>query len=858
MADRSVVRIFDLIDEGRLASAEGLLDAALSKYPDNHAVLAAEALLLLKTDQLDMAREKAEALSEQNVVDGRAINALLHVLQHCCSWEALARTYERIKGIQNERNMMENLLQTYVRMGSYDMAQKTALQLYRRWGDSRYQVWVVQANLCQVKPGATDDILLKLSSKMLDTTILTANGLITSSTSRMYVEVLHQQHLYNEAVVYLCSARGATVGVPEARLELLATTLHRGGDLARANAVAKYLWSRQPDNWTFVDLYLNTLSECDLTDVVLELDGPNEESRIFVQLSERDRTLTDALYFCHTLQSPSSSSGAMRPCRGPFMAELEILLRQGDADALRQKTIAYAKRFYNTACCFLDLSTYLDETSATAIYTWSCSEMSAEEDVLRYHARRILGLRCHVAMWGAAREQQPDSTSMDDLLRACRNAYEEAKPLSAQLAWSEEGLFDGYITAALNIVLHAYHATRDLGWVEKGLLLFEGVDRKQNNSAWLIYSVCFAHLLGLADVEACRQLAFKSVQHDTMSHIGYWPLLAGVALDEACQWNDLAWEHYRALKKDCSLLRSKVFAFVSWPAMKDVQEFERRQTNSIARVVCAVHRIAAALRRCQTQRNVFDLMRSEEHTMEEAFEALCTTREMELTDNTDWALVRSLVLGNIHGEKVKALTDSLVGMPTREERITHTRQLLGSLMLLHDVALLEEYRVQLANDSKLKKAKKSVASAPTKPSMPKFLCEGRFDSMPTLPMISSIAPTLLEFVRAQGTCAVMPHTTAFDDALQSVVGSQQPYDFLFPEAFILTTLLQVGAVSALPILAWSKDLQNALTQLHDLCPEKRAATAQGYAKKLFEAKASRVKAFLSDLLRDVVAVSRRR
>ncbi|RNC49486.1 putative N-alpha-acetyltransferase 25, NatB auxiliary subunit isoform X1, partial [Trypanosoma cruzi] len=126
------------------------------------------------------------------------------------------------------------------------------------------------------------------------------------------------------------------------------------------------------------------------------------------------------------------------------------------------------KRFYNTACCFLDLSTYLDETSATAIYTWSCSEMSAEEDVLRYHARRILGLRCHVAMWGAAREQQPDSTSMDDLLRACRNAYEEAKPLSAQLAWSEEGLFDGYITAALNIVLHAYHATRDLGWVEKG------------------------------------------------------------------------------------------------------------------------------------------------------------------------------------------------------------------------------------------------------------------------------------------------------------------------------------------------------------------------------------------------------
>ncbi|RNF05267.1 putative N-alpha-acetyltransferase 25, NatB auxiliary subunit isoform X1 [Trypanosoma rangeli] len=860
MADGAAVRIFNLIDEGKLASAEGLLEAALSKHPDSHAVLAAEALLLLKTNQLEKAKEKAEALSEQNVVDKDAISALVHVLGHCCSWEALARTYERMKGVQNERNMMENLAQVYVRMGSYDAVQQTAVQLYRKWGDVRYQVWAVQANLCQVPPEATDHLLLKLSAKMLDESILKSNDLITPSTSRMYVEVLQQQRLYSEAVAYLCSTRGAAVGVPEARLELLAATLRCKSDLGKANAVARHLWHRQPDNWTFVDLYLNTLSEEEEnpTNAVLRLDGPKEENRVVVQLSERDHTLADALRLCHSLQSTPASAGAKRPCRGPFMAELEVLSRQGATEALQQKTVAYAKRFYANACCFLDVSTYLDGTSAAAIYAWASAEMSAEEDVLHHHTRRILGLRCHVAMWGATREQQPDLTSMEDLLKVCCSAYAETKPLSAHLAWSEEGLLDGYITIALNIVLHAYYATRDLEWVKRGLLLLEAVDRRQNNPTWLIYSVCFARLLGLADVEAWRQLAFKSVQHDTMSHAGYWPLLEGVAVDEACQWNELAWEHYRALERDCSLLRWKVFAFASWPAMKDLQEYERRQTNSVARIVCAVHRVAAALRRCQTQRNVFDLMRSEERTMAEALAALQVSREAELTDNTDWVVARSLVLGNIHEEKVRALTDELFGMPTKEQRIHHTRQLLGSLMLLHDIALLEEHRLQVANAMKPKRAKKPVAQLPAQAPLPTLLCKEHSDALPTLPVIGAIAPALLEFVRAQGEGAVVPYTTAIQDALLTTVGSPQVHSFLFPEAFILTALLQVGTVSRLPISAWSKDLHNALQKLQAFHRDDVAATAQGHVKKLFEDKALRVRTLSSDLLRDVLAASRRR
>ncbi|CBH11689.1 hypothetical protein, conserved [Trypanosoma brucei gambiense DAL972] len=862
MAGRVSDRIFDLIDAGKLGQAEGLLEDALSKFPNDHAVLAAEALLLLRKKVIDKARSKAEALSLQNVTDGSAVNALVHVLQQCCSWEALVRTYERLKGIQDEKVVLENLFQTYVRMGAYNMAQKTALQLNSGWPNPRYHVWVVQSMLAQVPRDSVDHALLKVSANLLEAAVLTEKGTMTTSTSRTYVQVLQQQKLYADAVKFLCSTRGASVGLPPARLEMLAKVLQLNGELAKANAVAKQLWTHQPENWTFVELYLNSLSESNATEGVLELDGPEESKCVSINLSNSDRTLEDALRFARSLSAESlkGSSGG-RLGRGPSMAVLEILSRLGDDVQLRNETVAYAKRFYKASCCFLDISTYVDATAASAIYAWSQEDGGPEgKEPLHYHMRRILGLRCHVALWGITAETQPSHAEVEELLQACIRSYEEARPLSENLSWSEEGLCDGYITVALNISLHVYEATKNVEWVQKGLALLDSVDRRENNPTWLTFSVCFARILGLADVAACCQLDFKSIQRDTMSHVGYWPLVAGGALDGVCEWNTAAWEHYGMLQRDCSLLRIKVFTYMSWPAMKDIQEYERRQTNSLARVIYSLSRIAGELRQCQTQRNVFDLMQAEERVLSQVFEALQDPQAKDLVDNTDWVVVRSMVLGNIHSQKVEALANTLVGMPTVNERVEHARQLVGSLMLLHDVSMLEAHRVQVSNLPKRRKGKGGKSdAAPQDVPLPMLLCQQHTETLQTLPVMSSIAPLTLEFVKTYGNGARIAHTDSFAHALRAVLEVENIKSFLFPEASILTALLQVAPTSTLPVAAWAKDLQAATESARDRLRQSPPMKALGKREqKIREASLSRINSALTDILREAAAASRRR
>lgn len=66
----------------------------------------------------------------------------------------------------------------------------------------------------------------------------------------------------------------------------------------------------------------------------------------------------------------------------------------------------------------------------------------------------------------------------------------------------------------------------------KGLELLHDADRVVNNPTLLLLSICLARQLGLADLRALRHLAFRSVQHDTMSHVGYNTLLIGCAMED--------------------------------------------------------------------------------------------------------------------------------------------------------------------------------------------------------------------------------------------------------------------------------------------------------------------------------------
>ncbi|KPI88732.1 hypothetical protein ABL78_2192 [Leptomonas seymouri] len=900
-ADRTAVRVFDLIDSHQLSQAEGALETALKKFPQDDSLHAAEALLKMREGNYPLAKKIAVELSAKKITKPKAVNALVHVLQNCCCWEELAATYERLKPLQNERQISENLVQTYARMGAYAKLQQTATQLYRQYNDPKYQVWMVQGMLAQVPADSNAHMLLKLSTKLLEAAVLTEKGHIVPSTVQTYVDVLAQQEQYATIVDFLLSERAAKIGLLATRLEQLSKMLRKVGRVTAANAVARHLWTAEGDNWTFFSLYKDSLlppaegDGADETSTVLEVHGPVPEMRASIDCSTAHHSLEEAVKLAQELQALEEAKHPNKVRRGPYLAELDLLSSLPSAEGeLHKKMMAYVRRFYGKPSCYLDLSTFLTPAIAAEIYEWSHttdSPTNDSSDELDTHTRRMLGLRCYVASW----EKTPPAEELHALFDACVEAYRGSRKLSDGLAWSEEGFCDGYITVALNIALRGYAAmkngTPDYAYLVKGLDALQSVDRRMNNPTWLIYSVCFANLLGLTDCAALHQLAFKNVQLDTMTHIGYWPMLSGLALDDIEKWEGWSESHYSRQGRDCSLLRAKVFNYTSWPAMQDVQRFEAAQRNSLFRWQYPASEFAAVLTSCQTQKDVVVSFETRTEALWQAWERLHSSESESLMDNTDWIVARSMVLGNIHSAQVQELTEALVPVPTREWQLRRSRQILASAFLLHDMAAVHTYQQtsrQSSHAHKGGKGKGSSDTATTANDVPELFCKRMEEqaagaaAVEYLPAIQCLAKVLRPYIDSLGEVtpevskSVLEDLRAYQQSLVTDVA--QPHSaadfeaFLYPQAYFMIALLKMAPPKKLPVKEWATVLKETLeTALHryeaatwstlatragqtaptpvDVLNQLRGAVTSGsFTAQLMEEKLHRVMKYISSLM----------
>ncbi|KAG5498563.1 hypothetical protein JKF63_02849 [Porcisia hertigi] len=829
-AERAASRVFDLIDARQISQAESAVETALQKFPDNDSLLAAEALIMMRKGNYRLAKAKAMSLSERNVTKPEAVNALVHVLQNCCCWDALAATYERVKPLQNERQISENQVQAYVRMGAYAKVQQTATQLYRRYSDPKYQVWMVQAMLAQVPADSSDHMLLKLSTKLLDAAVLTEKGHIEPSTVQTYVDVLAQQGHYDTAVEFLLSERAAKIGLLTTRLEVLARILQKAGRVSAANAVARYLWTQGSDNWTPFTMYKDTLLPAAGSDAVqevsagsvLELRGPVPELRTTIDCTMAHHSLEEAVQLARELQVQEEEKHPDKLRRGPYLAELDLLHSLQSTD-MQSRVIAYVERFYSKPSCYLDISTFLTPAIAASVYEWSRSSVAtAQGDELIVHTRRILGLRCLVGSW----EETPTTGELRALFRECEEAYQSSKHLSKSLVWSAEGLCDGYITVAMNIALRGYAADEDspeYSYLVEGLNLMGHVDRRMNNPTWLMYAVCFASLLGLSDCEALHQLAFKNVQRDTMAHVGYWPMLTGLALEDVANWDSWAEDFYSRQERDCSLLRAKVFNYMSWPAMQDVQRFEASQVNSLYRWQCPANEFTAALFECQTQKDVRECFETRLDMLWAAWERLSATGAADtLVDNTDWVVAKSVVLGNIHSTTVHQLTESLFRVPSRDWQLRRSRQLLASIFLLHDMSAISVYHQTVGPSRKSRLGKSGhansvAASAAVAPVLYSPRLTTPSAPVEYLPVLQPLASVLRAYVDSLGV-AVPEASSASAELrtyLQSLVAESEysaaPFEaFLYPQACIFSALVKMAPAAKLPVKQWVTDVREVL------------------------------------------------
>lgn len=734
-------KAFDAIDGNNIAQAEVLVENGLKKFPQHHGLQAAEAFVLYRTGKRALALDRATTLAlRDDLRDSTAIDALAHILQGLGGWDALTTLYQRAaQQLPDSLNAQENYFQALIRQGSYSEAQRVALGLNRKVG-GKYQSWAIMAMLAQVPPDSKDHLLLKLSTRLI------VAGALSTDGCKSYVDLLIQQEQYDEAFTFLKSTRGEKIGLLERRVEHVRVVLLALGRKRAAAAACRFLISLSADNWKYYAWYLDAVEAGDTAgddedeDITLEADpnaplssamvGNLQQGQPTIVVPVRnvlDRRLEDVVPgLLEPLQQTESSDRPSKQRRAPFLAELEVLKRliqKSEPEArcaterqLRTLLVSYCERFGTKPVCFMDIVPYLSIAGgpeAVQDVVRYCESARASEAATPATSAALYILQCKCSLVAPAGAPIADAEALDQV-EALVRAYREALPISEGLGWSEEGACDGFLSCAVTLALRKHSGDSNV-WLLRALEILRNSERTMNNPSWLMLAVQVQRHLGVVDTKMTKQLDFKSVQFDSMRHIGYTPLLDGGAISDQERWDSEAHKFYHSLGKETSSLRIKVFKFFTWPMWKDLIGFEGRLKMSIGRLETLAAFALSGMRSCQTQKDLFQHVEEMTKEVESALDVL-QQQPGGLVSNEDSVVLRAAIVDDIHSERSQSLASRLLS-PTRTmcQRTQEVHGRLALFSVVRDHITREVERQRKAAAPRNKKGNAGSVNAATTP-----------------------------------------------------------------------------------------------------------------------------------------------
>ncbi|CUE67590.1 Hypothetical protein, putative [Bodo saltans] len=370
----------------------------------------------------------------------------------------------------------------------------------------------------------------------------------------------------------------------------------------------------------------------------------------------------------------------------------------------------------------MDIVPYLSVIGMDGVseVTQTCKSAAASEGLSPAASAAFLMLerKCSLVVPQVA---NMDDSAAEAQLDSLVGAYRDASSLSANLEWSEEGICDGYLTCAVTLALHKFGTTCDNKWLLRALDVLRISERTLNNPSWLVLAVQMQRHFGVVNTAMTKQLDFKSVQFDSMRHLGYAPLMEGGAIKDREKWDSEAYKFYSTLGKDTSALRIKVFKFFTWPMWKDLLGFEKRLQLSIGRVESIAAFALSNVRACQTQKELFAHVEGMTKDIASIQDVVNDIDSSPLTCNEDSSVLRAALVDDLHSERCITLAGKLLE-PTKSlaARRAVARDTIALFAILHDHILREAERQRKAAAPRSTK-KGSAAADATSPPVLAFL-----------------------------------------------------------------------------------------------------------------------------------------
>ncbi|TPX37325.1 hypothetical protein SeMB42_g06936 [Synchytrium endobioticum] len=522
--ERKTRPIYDALDAGNPKQALALCNKSIKKSASASIFKALKALALERLDRPEDALHVCAEVRATAPTDEPVLQTLSLVYRATSQHNELVAMYDAAyKQLPNNEELANHWFMAQVRSGlDAKELQQSAIKLNKQFGNKsdRYLFWTILAIYLQALPSPSpssptdalplqNSLNLSLADRMI-AKLAAEKKLKDQEQLLLYLMILEARGKYQEAVNLLSGDLRPLCPVQSDYARLMAGLYKSAGNLKALEHISLESLSRNSDDWESVTNYFLAIFH---TNQSVSL----EETKKIIQ-GLQQKALTD---------SPS------KPHRGPFLAELELIIRmvrskQLDSSALVPLIIEYFNRFGVNFSCFDDLRPALNALSnrdSTQVVRnlrekYDVPDLVEDDSIIIDTCKRQVNIRKIERLATPVSTSLPASVAIEvDLLLS---RYDSALRLGSKLTEKERQYGDDYLLLACHYLIDLFQSTGDVTKLfESAALLEMALTKSKFNFQFKILLICIYRELGvyIRTLDVAQTLDIKQILHDTLSYI---------------------------------------------------------------------------------------------------------------------------------------------------------------------------------------------------------------------------------------------------------------------------------------------------------------------------------------------------
>ncbi|XP_042297316.1 N-alpha-acetyltransferase 25, NatB auxiliary subunit isoform X2 [Sceloporus undulatus] len=588
----------DYLDNGNNKMAIQQADKLLKKHKDLHCAKVLKAIGLQRTGKQDEAFTLAQEVAALEPTDDNSLQALTILYREMHRPELVTKLYEAaVKKVPNSEEYHSHLFMAYARVGEYKKMQQAGMALYKIVPKNPYYFWSVMSLIMQ-SISAQDEKLSKtmflpLAERMVEK-MVKEDKIEAEAEVELYYMILERLEKYQEALDVVRGKLGEKLTSELQSRENKCMEMYKKlGKWPECNALSRKLLLKNPDDWQFYMIYFDSLFQ--LMDTAWSPPAEEEHSLE----GEVHHSTEQAVAFIE--QRIIQESNSVRPLRGPYLAQLELIRRLRHRGCSEEHKLGdpgelmfqYFKRFGDKPCCFTDIKVFADLLPSTQ-YTKFINQLlgviplSAPTESKIALPANIKALQQHLCVVQLTRllglyhtmDKSQKLAAVRDLMLRYRHGLDFGKScLKTELQFS-----DYYCLLAVHLLLDI--------WLEAGeeaaawqclMLLEEGLTHSPSNAQFKLLLIRIYCILGAFEpvVELYSSLDAKHIQHDTIGYLLTRYAAAFGHYAAASQSCNFALRFFHSNQKDTSEYIIQAYKYGAFEKIPEFIAFRNRLNSSL-------------------------------------------------------------------------------------------------------------------------------------------------------------------------------------------------------------------------------------------------------------------------------------